>query len=140
MFFFSLSRFNVSTLVLIFDQQAFHHPVHGIRDRVTLVTLWFNCCFIPNVYTVRAFLKFQEMSLKQFQEMAVIVKEKSHDRRTLASHIKDTAVIIETGIVNVVMAASFSAGAESRTNDSHLLLNTTREKVIEILCHQAAED
>lgn len=78
------------------------------------------------------------MSLNQFQEMAVIVKEKSHDRRTLASHIKDTAVIIETGIVNVVMAASFSARMESGTNDSHLSLNTTREKVREI-CHKSCK-
>ena len=59
--------------------------------------------------------------------MAVIVNKKSRDRETLASHIKDTAVIIETGIVNVIMAASFTARVEPRNND-----NTTREKVIGI--------
>lgn len=62
--------------------------------------------------------------------MAVIVNKKSRDRETLASHIKDTAVIVETGIVNVIMAASFTARLEPRTNDSHLSFNTTREKVM----------
>ena len=62
--------------------------------------------------------------------MADIVNKKSRDRQTLASHIKDTAVIVETGIVNVIMAASFSARVEPGINDSHLSFNTTREKVI----------
>jgi len=62
--------------------------------------------------------------------MAVIVNKKSRDRETLASHIEDTAVIVETGIVNVIMAASFTARLEPRTNDSHLSFNTTREKVM----------
>ena len=62
--------------------------------------------------------------------MAVIANKRSRDRETLASHIKDTTVVIETGIVNVVMAASFTARVEPRTNDSHLSFNTTREKVI----------
>jgi len=62
--------------------------------------------------------------------MAVIVNKKSRDRETLASHIKDTAVIVETGIVNVIMAASFTARLEPRTNDSHLSFNATREKVM----------
>ena len=62
--------------------------------------------------------------------MAVIANKRSRDRETLASHIKDTAVVIETGIVNVVMAASFTARVEPRTNDNHLSFNTTREKVI----------
>lgn len=62
--------------------------------------------------------------------MAVIANKRSRDRETLASHIKDTTVVIETGIVNVVMAASFTARVEPRTNGSHLSFNTTREKVI----------
>lgn len=72
----------------------------------------------------------QEISLKSFQEMAVIVNKKSRDRETLASHINDTAVIIETGIVNIIMAASVTARVEPGTNDSHLSFNNTREKVI----------
>jgi len=70
------------------------------------------------------------MSLKQFQEMAVVVNKKSRDRETLATHIKDTAVIVEAGIVNVIMAASFTARVEPRPNNSHLSFKTTREKVI----------
>ena len=62
--------------------------------------------------------------------MASIVDKRSRDRETLASHIKDTAVVVETGIVNVIMAASFTARVEPRTNDSHVSFNTTREKVI----------
>ena len=62
--------------------------------------------------------------------MASIVNKRSRYRETLASHIKDTAVVIETGIVNVIMAASFTARVEPRTNNSNLSFNPTREKVI----------
>lgn len=64
--------------------------------------------------------------------MALIVKKKSLDREALASHINDTAFIVETGVVNVIMAASVSARVygESSANDTHLLLNNTKEKVI----------
>lgn len=74
---------------------------------------------------------FQRKSLKSFQHMALTVKKKSHDRDILASHINDTAVIVETGLVNVIMAASVSARVygETSTNDTHSSLNNTMEKV-----------
>jgi len=62
--------------------------------------------------------------------MAVVVNKKSRDRETLASHIKDTAVIAEAGIVNVIMAASFTARVEPRSNDSHFSSNSSRGKVV----------
>ena len=75
---------------------------------------------------------FQEKSLKSFQEMALLVKKKSQDRETLASHINDTAFIVQSGLANVIMAASVSARVygEHGANVTHLSLNTTVKKVI----------
>ena len=63
--------------------------------------------------------------------MADIVNKKSHDRATLASHINDTAVVVEAGLVNIIMASSDSARVygKHRSKDSHLSSNNTREKV-----------
>lgn len=74
----------------------------------------------------------QEKSLKSFQEMTLVVKKNSLDREALASHINDTAFIVETGVVNVIMAASVSArkNGEHVANDTQLSLNTIREKVL----------
>lgn len=73
----------------------------------------------------------QEKSLKAFQKMAGIISSKSREKATLASVINDTAVIVGTGLVNVIRASSESARVFGKraTKDNHLSVNHTKEKV-----------
>ena len=86
------------------------NKVHNIRDTV---------------------LKFQEISLKSFKDMADLINKKSHDKATSTSLINDTAIIVGAGLVNVIMASSDSArlDGEYPSQDSQPYSNDTVEKV-----------
>lgn len=73
----------------------------------------------------------QAKCLKSFKEMAGLVKRKSNEKATLAGVINDTAVIVETGLMNIIRASSDSARVfgEQAVKDDHLSVNSTKEKV-----------
>lgn len=84
------------------------------------------------VHTIRdTVLKFQEISLKSFKDMADLINKKSHDKATSTSLINDTAIIVGAGLVNVIMASSDSARlyGEYPSQDSQPYSNDTVEKV-----------
>lgn len=87
------------------------------------------------VHTIRdTALKFQEISLKSFKDMADLIDKKSHDKATSTSLINDTAIIVGSGLVNVIMASSDSARlyGEYPSQDSQPYSNNTVEKVCRV--------
>ena len=74
---------------------------------------------------------FQEKCLKSFQKMTGIISRKSRDRAALTSVINETAVIVKTGLVNIIRAASDSAKVygDRASKDNHLSVNGTKDKV-----------
>lgn len=63
--------------------------------------------------------------------MANIIGSKLHDRSVLTSVINDTAVIVETGLMNIIRASSDSARVygNQAIKDKNLPVNSTKVKV-----------
>lgn len=63
--------------------------------------------------------------------MANIIGSKLHDRSVLTSVINDTAVIVETGLMNIIRASSDSARVygNQAIKDKNLPDNSTKVKV-----------